>query len=283
MPKGTAIRATTSSRRSSTAISRHQKKPAPSFSARPEDAAAVAGWYQRTRRADSNLFSLEELFSQRRVRANADGSIATGDAGWLAHSSPSVTRREIAPFVFEAPKGDKWAFETKRGGLEILEYADGTAGRERVAWYKIADFVQPLMAASLAGLAFGLLCWPAEALLRRHGAIRLPSDPRFRRHALFVRLILCLDLAVAIAVTLLLRADWDKRQIFIDALDPWLVALYAAAWLGVLATPLVVWIAWRQWDTGLWTRLQYALIVPAMLVAAWIALLWRVAGTTLNY
>ena len=257
-----------------------------SFAPRPADAEAVAGWYEHTRRSDSNLFSIEELFTQRRVLANPDGSITTGNAGWFVKNPAWTVRHEVAPLIFEAPNGEKWAFETKRGGLEILELADGTSGRERVAWYKIADFAQALMALSFAGLVLGLLFWPAEKLLRRVGTIRLPEDPGFHRRALFVRLVLCLDTAVAIVVVLLVRADWDQRQIFVDALDPWLVALYAAAWLGVLAMSIVVWIAcacWRQSAAGRWIRFQFTFIAFATLIAGWIAVVWHIAGTTLNY
>lgn len=256
------------------------------FAPRPSDAAAVAGWYERTRRADSNLFSIEELFNQRRIKANLDGSITTGGAGWSLEPPASVIRREIAPFIFQDPSGDRWAFETKHGGLEILENTDGTSGRERVSWYRTADFVQPLMAASFATLMLALLAWPGAVLLRIAG-VMCPSDHRgIRYRALLVRLVLCIDIAVAAAVTFLLQADWDKRQIFVDGLDHWLIALYVAAWLGVLATPLVVWLAYRSWKesgTPLWTRIHYTLVATAMMTAAWIAIEWRIAGTTLNY
>ena len=179
----------------------------------------MAGWYERTRRADSNLFSIEELFNQRRIKANLDGSITTANAGWSLEPPASVIRREIAPVIFQDPNGDRWAFETKHGGLEI-------------------------------------------------------------------RLVLCIDIAVAAAVTFLLQADWEKRQVFVDGLDSWLIALYVAAWLGVLASPLVVWIAYRSWKesgTPLWARIHYTLVATAMMTAAWIAIEWRIAGTTLNY
>jgi hypothetical protein len=50
-----------------------------------------------------------------------DGSIETGTAGWFVNDPAWTLRSEIAPFVYEATDGTKWAFETKRGGLEILE------------------------------------------------------------------------------------------------------------------------------------------------------------------
>jgi CubicO group peptidase (beta-lactamase class C family) len=258
----------------------------PTFAPRPADAAEVAGWYERTRRADSNLFSVEELFNQRRIKANSDGSITTGNAGWSLKAPTFVTRREVSPFVFEEPSGDRWAFESKHARLEILENTDGTSGRERIAWYRTADFVQPLMAVTLAILALALLSWPGGVLLRIAG-VAGPTDHRgFRHHVLFIRLMLCIDTAVAAGVIYLVQADWDKRQIFVDALDPWLIALYVGAWLGVLATPMVVWIAYRLWKEStipLWTRIHYTLVAAAMMMAAWIAIEWRIAGTTLNY
>jgi CubicO group peptidase (beta-lactamase class C family) len=258
----------------------------PTFSPRPTDAAAVAGWYERTRRADSNLFSVEELFNQRRIKAHSDGSITTGNAGWSLKTPNFVRRREIAPFVFEEPSGDRWAFESKHARLEILENTDGTSGRERIVWYRSADFVQPLMAFSLAILALALLSWPGGVLLRMAGVTSPTEHQGFRHRVLFIRLVLCIDTAVAAGVIFLVQADWDKRQIFVDALDPWLIALYVGAWLGVLATPMVVWIAYRLWKEStfpLWTRIHYTLVATAMMMAAWIAIEWRIAGTTLNY
>jgi hypothetical protein len=109
---------------------------------------------------------------------------------------------------------------------------------------------------------------------------------RDRRRYRYVHWALCIHLAAAIAVTLLLQADWDNRQIFYDSLDPWLVGLYAMAWLGVIMTPLVLWIAFRFWRDSVgthWTRIHQTFIAGAMLVAAWFAIIWHVAGTTLNY
>jgi CubicO group peptidase (beta-lactamase class C family) len=256
------------------------------FTPRSADAAAVAGWYEHTRRSESNLFSVEELFTQRRIKANADGSITTGMAGLFAGRQTWMNRREVAPFVFESAKGERWAFETKRGGLEILESTDGTAGRERVAWYEIADVVQPLIGLSLAIMTAGLLAWPGAAILRRAGVPRGPSDQRIDQRLIFVQTVLWLHLAAAAALIYLVLADWAKRQIFVDALDPWLVAIYMDAWAAVLATPVVVWMAysaWRQAGTGLWMRAYFTLVSVGMLVSAWFAVVWRVAGTTLGY
>ena len=70
------------------------------------------------------------------------------------------------------------------------------------------------------------------------------------------------------------------------SLDPWLVLTYAFAWLGVLGSPLVIWIAWRFWRDGVsssWARIHHMLLAAATVVFAWFAVTWRIAGTTLNY
>jgi len=256
------------------------------FVPRAADASAVAGWYERTRRSELNLFSVEELFTQRRINADADGSIETGLAGWLVKDPARTVWREIAPYIFEDRDGDKWAFERKRADLEILKTTDGTSGRERVSWYETADFAQPLMAASLAVMVLTLLSWPAAALWRRAGLGGMIATPGTRKRLAFIRIVLCIDLGVAAAVIWLVRADWDQRQIFVDALDPWLVALYAAAWLGVLATPVVLWLTyglWKQSGIGVLARIHYAMVGVAVTTAAWFAVAWHIAGTTLNY
>jgi CubicO group peptidase (beta-lactamase class C family) len=256
------------------------------FTPRPADASAVAGWYEHTRRSETNLFSVEELFTQRRIKANADGSITTATAGFFTGPQTWVIRREVAPFIFEAQDGERWAFETKQGGLEILESTDGTAGRERVAGYEIADVVQPLMSLSLAIMAAALLVWPVRAVLRGVGALRGPGDPRLGRRLIFVHVVLWLHLAAAGALVFLVLADWAKRQIFIDALDPWLIVLYVDAWAAVAMTPIVAWTAWRTWreaGAGLLTRSYFTLVFAAMLASAWFAVVWHVAGTTVKY
>jgi CubicO group peptidase (beta-lactamase class C family) len=257
------------------------------FAPQPAHAAAIAGWYEHTRRSETNLFSVEELFTQWRIIANADGSITTGIAGFFARPQTWVNRREVAPFVFEAPNGDRWAFATKRGGLEILEFTDGTAGRERVAGSEIADLVQPMMSLSLAIMAGGLLVWPSVVILRRTGALRgSGNDRRLDGRLFFVHVALWLHLVAAGGVAYLVLADWAKRQIFTDALDPWLLALYVDAWAAILATPVVAWMAYRVWRHArvrLLARSYFALVACAMGASAWFGVVRHIAGTTLGY
>ena len=71
-----------------------------------------------------------------------------------------------------------------------------------------------------------------------------------------------------------------------DALDRWLVVLYALAWLGVFGAVLTVWAATTFWGNGagsLWSRIHHTLIAASSVMMAWFFLTFRIAGTTLSY
>jgi CubicO group peptidase (beta-lactamase class C family) len=267
-------------------VTRFLKVPAPegtTFVARAADASNVAGWYEHTRRSETNLFSVEELFTQRRIKVDGEGSILSRTAGYFAKPQRWVKRTEIAPYIFASEAGEKWAFAHKSRGLTVLETSDGTSGRVRVPWYRTAEFVQAVMTASLLIMSLGVLVWPLAALV---GVKLWPaSRPRIGPYA-FVHGALLLHLAAAAAVIFLVFADWGQWQIFVDDLDPWLVALYVDAWLAVLVTPIVLWVAYRTWRQGSasWFEVSYfSITAAAMTASAWFAVVWHVAGTTLKY
>jgi hypothetical protein len=71
-----------------------------------------------------------------------------------------------------------------------------------------------------------------------------------------------------------------------DALDPALLILYVLAWLSVAGSILCMWAAWQFWRErarGLWTRLHQTLLTASIVTLAWFFVVWRIAGTTLNY
>jgi hypothetical protein len=74
--------------------------------------------------------------------------------------------------------------------------------------------------------------------------------------------------------------------IFNDPLDPWLLALYAFAWLGVFGVVLTLAAAARFWRYGIgsrWSRVHHALIAASSVMIAWFFLTFHIAGTTLSY
>ena len=70
------------------------------------------------------------------------------------------------------------------------------------------------------------------------------------------------------------------------ALDAWLLVLYALAWLGVLGTVPALWAATLFWRNGVgsrWSRIHHSLIAASSVMIAWFFVVFRIAGTTLNF
>ena len=74
--------------------------------------------------------------------------------------------------------------------------------------------------------------------------------------------------------------------IFDVALDPWLVGLYLVAWIGVIGALAPLWTAlsfWRNRGSSRWLRIHHTMIAASGVMIAWFFVVFRIAGTTLNY
>jgi hypothetical protein len=101
-----------------------------------------------------------------------------------------------------------------------------------------------------------------------------------------MRLVLLIDFAVIIATMALFVLASADYTILGDALDPYLIALYAFAWAGVPGAVLAMWAAvsfWRSGSISRWARVHHSLIAVSCLMMAWFFVVFRVAGTSLNY
>ncbi len=131
-----------------------------------------------------------------------------------------------------------------------------------------------------------LLGWPFAALWRRWRKKRFSESRADRRLYRAVRLVLLLDIIVILAVTILFALAMANPTILNDALDPKLIALYIAAWIGAVGAIAVVWAAVRFWRNGVgsrWARIHHTLLAMSSVMMAWFFVVFRIAGTTLNY
>src|SRR5262249_52793868 len=157
---------------------------------------------------------------------------------------------------------------------------------ERVPLYLDVRFVAALLMASLSVAVLTLLAWPVAAILRRYRKRQLSEDRLARRGHLVVRLVLAMQAAAVLSGLALFFAASADVTILSDAFDPAVVGLYLIAWLGVLGSPLPIYVAWRSWRRqvgGRWARLHHALLAASALTLGWFLITWHVAGTTLNY
>lgn len=209
--------------------------------------------------------------------------------GRLAFSAASVPLEQTAPLVFEGPNDLRTTFQrrTRDGTMTVRVNAMPLAMEwERVPFYLDRRFVIPLMAVSLTVTMLSIALWPLAAFLRRRRRRAFGATAQDRRQHVWVRVVLILNLLVTAALVAGLAWLETDATRFNRTLDPWLLGMYAAAWLSVAGAPRVVWITVRFWRDGVgsrWARVHQTLLAAAVVVFVWFCLTWRLAGTTLNY
>lgn len=244
------------------------------------DARRVAGAYQRSQREDSNFLRLRALMEQYVIEPLPDHRIR------LAGTRLGLT--ETAPLVFDGPNDATMTFRPTEDGGMSMDFSAMPLAQEwqRVSIWLDRRFVAPAVTANVMVMLITLLLWPVAAMFRRRNQRPFSNEAPHRRDFWLVRTVIATDL-LALAGTGLVAgiATQDPTRLN-GRLDPWLAMIYALAWLGVLGSLSVVWVAWRFWRDGVatrWGRIHHTALAASAVVFAWFALTWRIAGTTLNY
>ena len=195
---------------------------------------------------------------------------------------------ETAPLVFEGPNDARMSFHRVPDGGMIMNF---NAVPIAMAWQRVPGFldrrfVLPVVSAGILLILATLLLQPVAAAIRRRRLCQFSNAEQDGRDFRRVRVVLAIDLLALAGVGLVASIATKDLTRLNPSLDPWLVLIYALAWLGVLGSPTVVWIACRFWRDGVgtrWARIHHTALAAAATVFAWFAITWRIAGTTLNY
>ena len=250
-----------------------------------EDAAAdgrMSGVYHASRRADSTLLRLQELQGQFAIRFDSSGTLHLLPAAFPFGAG--ITFGRLAQNLYEGPANSRLAYVEKPGGDS--HFAQPGLILQHVPWWFDMRWIAPALGASLLIILLSLLAWPVAALWRLWRKKKSSEDTADRRWHLAVRLVVLVDAAVVFATLLIFALGSADYAILGDALDPFLIALYAFAWAGVVGAVLALWAAislWRSASISRWSRLHHSLIAMSCLMMAWFFVVFRVAGTSLNY
>jgi len=251
-------------------------QPLPGAAAR---AASVGGVYQTTKREDSTFLRLTALTGEWLVSPMPDGTIklrsalrsAThpfGHGGQILH--------EVAPLLYRGANDLTVGFYRipSRPGF-VMSMGAPTSVFERVPWYLDAQLVVPLLVASVACMALSLVAWPVAAIYRWRRGPSVNTSRTARRYLLLVRLIALADVLTIAAIALAGLGS-----------DAGVIGMYAMSWLGVMGAGAAVLIAFRFWRHqigGRAERLHVTVLAAASVYFAMFCVVWRLAGTTLNY
>jgi CubicO group peptidase (beta-lactamase class C family) len=256
---------------------------APKFAVTADEAEAVAGVYQTSRRAGTTMLRLTALASEILIRAQGDGTLTLHSALWPFGAG--LPMHPAGPHFYRQPQIGLMAFETPSGrprltiGAPLQEFT-------RVPWSFDARFLVPAALASVAVASFTLIAWPVAALARWRRGRSLSYGAAARRAYRLARLVALEQLITVFAFAVLFTAATANPTILAGSLDPVIIALYALAWLGVAGGGISSWAAWQLWresSSGLRTRLCHTILAVSALTLAWLFISLRLAGTALNY
>lgn len=234
----------------------------------------AAGVYQPTRRTDSNMFSLVALLEQVAVDVSGDRVVSIGSAVIPAGGSRAA---EGEPGLFDAG-GVEYSFADVSGRRELQRGAP-VMRYVAVPWWRNARLVVPPVMISVL-VAFASTLAAPFALFRRR---RL--DTRDRRLKAATRAALAADLLAMIAALWLVLPASPMVVLESAAVVPIAMCIYALAWVGVLLAPMAVWGAGRAWRRrdGWFLLFRHTIEAGAAVVLALFLLVWRIAGTDLQF
>ena len=252
----------------------------PAIATAPEDALAIAGSYESSRRVESAFISLFYLLQQDQVVANGDGTVSVSSLGTMRF-------REISPGLWHEVGGTRQLLVTEAGGrraildshnpVSILQVAP--TGRSGVLFQLAAGL-------SLLVLLCTAIVWPIAAWVRhtRHlppaATGRAALARRLTRVAVVANLVYLVGWYAIIAP--ILRVDVGFYN---DGLDGFIRLLQVAAIVPLLGALLGGWNVWLSFTTaqGWAVRLRSLIVALALIGILWSAWMAGFIGWSLNY
>jgi CubicO group peptidase (beta-lactamase class C family) len=238
------------------------------------DEANIAGIYHLSRRAESTLVRLRDLASESLIKMDSDGN---------ARAGTSILLRHVGRNLYEGPGPMRYAL-VEGGSAPYI--ATPALQLQPLPAYLDVRWIMPAIQVSTVVVAVTLLSWPFAALWRRWRQRRFSEELTDLRLYRAVRIVLLVDLIVLLGAAALFGLASADLTLLTEKLDPAILALYIAAWIGVAGTVAVVWTAVRFVRNGVgsrWARIHHGLLAASSVMIAWFFVVFRIAGTTLNY
>jgi hypothetical protein len=260
--------------------------PAVALRSAPSDARQVAGFYEVSRRSDSNFLSVARFLLPVIVVANSDGSLE-----FPTFAAVGVTGRwiEVAPFVWRQPHGDyRVAARMENGHVKFLssDMFPPVLLLLPVSFWRSFAFVLPVVIGSLLILSLALLLWPIKAILRWRYAQPFAlsrRDAMLYRGTRIVALLFCVTLGAWFWFVLAGRADLALFDTTSDAFIRSLQGLSVIAMIASLIPLMAFLTALRDRQRSWWTKATDGLIVLASLVLSGFLVDYHFLTLSLNY
>jgi CubicO group peptidase (beta-lactamase class C family) len=274
-------------------MDRYFPRQAPPQDARPADpkvhAAAVAGPYEGSRRAEKNLFSFFYMFGQSAATANDDGTIQVGGLTGLDDQEKKF--EEVAPWLWrEVGSEMRLAATHDEQGKVISLVPDGYGPIivfQRPPAWRDKRWLQPAILVAGAVVALALLIRVIGPLRRRfaRSAAAAPAPVADPNRRSLVAILLC-SAFIALAVAVLLMFSSESFWV-ISSDGRWFVRLLQlsalAAVIGAVISVFAAVDTWRAPTRTLSLSIGRTVLAAACLVWAYVALAFHFLAIRLQY
>jgi CubicO group peptidase (beta-lactamase class C family) len=255
----------------------------PTLATAAQDAAAVAGSYEVSRRFDTNVLAITTVLGETKITVNPkDNTISMGAKG--LNQQPERFR-EIAPMVFRQVDGNaKIAFAPDPSGRRIayidypfmvFQQISNPLDKQSVNYFIIGF--------SLCVIALTLLLWPIAAILRKHYGKPLSLEPAAKRLRLLVRLVCFLVAGFVVGLLVLLSktdSPLTERNDFVLHLLQVIGLLAGLGSLIAIYNSLKSWGDSQQW---FWYKIWNTFLALGCLGFFWFIYHWHLLNFHLNY
>ncbi len=255
-----------------------------------EHAAAVAGPYEGSRRAEKSLFSFFYMFGQNAATVNDDGTIEVGGLSGLNDQPKKF--REVAPWLWREVGGEMRLAATHDAQGNVVSLVPDGYGPiiifQRPPAWRDKNWLQPAIVVAGAVVILALLIRVIGALRRRFarsGSVTpAPLADRNRRRSFAAILTCCIFIALVVTVLLMFSGEtfwiissdgrWFVRLLQLSAL---------AAVIGAVVAVLVAVDTWRAPTRKLSLSLGRTALAVACLVWAYVAVAFHFLSPGLHY
>jgi len=252
----------------------------PAVEGAAEDAHAIAGNYDTSRRVETGFISLFYLLQQDQIVANEDGTISVS-------SLADKRFREVSPDLWQEVGGTRQLRVTEAGGrraiidshnpVSILQAAP--ASRNGTIFKLVAGF-------SLLVLLCTAIVWPVAAWVQRTRQLPPVATGRAALLRRLTRIAVVVNLVYLVGWYLLLAPMLSSEYSFYnDSINVYIRILQVGAILPLIGAILGVWNVWLAFRTsqGWAARLRSVIVALALIGFLWVAWIAGFMSWSLNY
>ena len=252
----------------------------PAIAGAADDARALAGLYESSRRVETGFISLFYLLQQDAVTANDDGTIGVS-------SIEGKRFREVSHGLWREVDGTRLLRVTEVDGRRtILDSHNPVGVLQAVPASRNAKMFQIVVGASVAILLLTVIVWPIGWWIRRRHAAAPIATGQVRTVRLLTRVAALADLVYLFGWYRVLAPILDTRvEVYNNTLDGTIRALQVAAIVPIAAAAIGVWnvVVGARQPLGWGVKLRAAIVALALLGVLWIATIAHLIGWSLNY